>query len=253
MNFSLPINLDKLQNDRLKLVPLDLCPDKVNELFFYETNVVNPELWLYFPRGPFATLESYLNWYTPEISHNATRVIFAVLLKAGTVVRRNALDGSVETLQVEEGTFAGTSGLTDASLSESRAEIGFAIVLPKFQRTFVNSDACCLLLKHLLDPVEGGDLGLRRVQWQANSKNQASIRAAQRLGFTLEGIMRWQRVCTENKKCISEENGERTEGLPREDVEGRKLGPGRHSAMLALCWDDWLDGGRERTMSMLLK
>lgn len=251
MNFVFPVNLDRLQNERLRLVPLVLCPDSINEQFYHETNVLNPELWLYFPRGPFLSLEAYLTFFNRELRDNSTRLILAILLKAGTVSRRNPEDGSVETIEVEENTFAGTSGLTDASASDSRIEVGFVMVLPKFQRTFVNSDACCLLLKHLLDPVEGGDLGMRRVQWQANTQNQASINAAQRLGFTLEGVMRWQRVCTDNKKCISEQDGERREGLPQRDIEGRKLGPGRHSAMLAICWDDWLSGGRDRIMSML--
>lgn len=250
MNFSLPINLERLQIERLKLVPLELCPPGVNELFYHETNVTNADLWLYFPRGPFPSLESYLAWWTSEIKQDPTRVIFAILLKAGTVSRRNR-DGSIETFQVENDTFAGTSGLTDAALSESRVEIGFAMLLPKFQRTFVNSTSCCLLLKHLLDPIASGDLGLRRIQWQANSNNQPSIAAAQRLGFNLEGIMRWQRTCTENKKCISENDGERKEGLPEADATGRKLGPGRHSAMLALCWDDWLDGGRDHIIEIL--
>jgi hypothetical protein len=25
------------------------------------------------------------------------------------------------------------------------------------------------------------------------------------------------------------------------EVNGMKLGPGRHSAMLAFCWDDWIE------------
>lgn len=33
--------------------------------------------------------------------------------------------------------------------------------------------------------------------------------------------------------------------LPMLDVQGRKLAGGRHSAMLSVCWDDWIDGGRE--------
>lgn len=251
MDFNLPINLDKLQNKRLKLVPLELCPDRVNELFYHQTNVVYPELWQYFPRGPFSSLESYLAWYNPAIKQNPANVIFAILLKAGVITRRNQQDGSIETINVEEDTFAGTSGLTDASAFDSRVEIGFAMVLPQFQRTFVNSDACCLLLKHLLDPVSGGDLGLRRIQWQANSNNKPSISAAQRLGFTLEGIMRWHRSCTENKKCQSEEDGERAVGLPQVDLAGMRLGPSRHSAMLAFCWDDWLDGGRQRIVGLL--
>jgi len=130
-------------------------------------------------------------------------------------------------------------------------EIGYVMLLPQFHRTLVNTHASCLLLKHLLDPIEGGDLNLRRVQWQANSMNQPSIAAAQRLGMTLEGVARWQRVVADNKKCASEASGERADGKPVVDRGGSKLGPGRHSAVLAMCWDDWLDGKREHVMSLL--
>lgn len=125
------------------------------------------------------------------------------------------------------------------------------MVLPKFQRTFVNTVACCLLLVHLLDPISQGDLQMRRVQWQAYSKNEPSVNAAKRLGFTLEGIIRWQRIIADNKKCVSEFPGEKAEGKPVVDVEGRTLGPGRHSALLAMCWDDWLDGKREHVLGLL--
>ena len=115
--------------------------------------------------------------------------------------------------------------------------------------------------------MSGGDLGLRRVQWQADTRNVASIRAAQRLGFVLEGVMRWQRVCTENKECVSVSDRRNEEGddtgigrvgkvvaePPREDAGGNRIGPGRHSAMLALCWDDWLSGKRDHVLSLLEK
>ena len=108
------------------------------------------------------------------------------------------------------------------------------ITIPKFQRTHVTTHGTGLLLQHTLDAPPKG-LGLRRVQWQANSLNTRSIKTAQRLGFTLEGIIRWQRVldpeCTGNNVDVGH--------LP--EVNGKKLGPGRHSAMLAFCWDDWIE------------
>ena len=92
---------------------------------------------------------------------------------------------------------------------------------------------------------------MRRVQWQANSMNQPSISAGKRLGLTLEGITRWQRVVTEGKKCVSETSDERAEGKPVIDRDGRKLGPGRHSAVLSMCWDDWLNGKRDHVMGLM--
>lgn len=58
-----------------------------------------------------------------------------------------------------------------------------------------------------------------------------------RLGFTLEGVMRWQRVLPHGKKGL----------VPSGGLE---VGPGRHTAMLAMCWDDWREK-RENVLAMM--
>ena len=81
------------------------------------------------------------------------------------------------------------------------------------------------------------------MQWQANVDNIPSVNAAKRLGFKLEGVIRWQKVLPFGKR--GDEGGEGLE-LPTEGWDGeRAWGPGRHTAMLSLCWDDWARGGRE--------
>ncbi|KAH8759735.1 hypothetical protein BGZ57DRAFT_614301 [Hyaloscypha finlandica] len=72
-------------------------------------------------------------------------------------------------------------------------EIG-VIISPAFQRTHVSTNAVGLLLVWTLDRPSAGGLGLRRVAWQAHAENQASREVALRMGFELEGILRWQRV-----------------------------------------------------------
>ena len=69
--------------------------------------------------------------------------------------------------------------------------------------------------------------------------------------MTLEGVIRWQRVVADGKKCVSESSGEKADGKPVVDPDGKKLGPGRHSAMLSMCWDDWLDGKRDHVINLL--
>jgi len=251
MTFCLPINIDRLQNDRVKLIPIEKCTDQNLEEYVTETGINHPELWDYFPFGPYYSVEAYKTWYNNNVRQNPTIIIFAIYLKAGRIAKRISGSNELETLEVADGTFAGTTGLINASVENSSVEIGHVMVLPRFHRTLVNTHASCLLLKHLLDPISQGDLNMRRVQWQANSKNQASIAAAQRLGMILEGVVRWQRVVTDNKKCASEAAGVRVDGMPKIDREGRKLGPGSHSAMLAMCWDDWLDSKRDHITVLL--
>lgn len=96
------------------------------------------------------------------------------------------------------------------------------------------------MLHYVLDAKPSG-LNMRRVQWQANSCNETSIKAAQALGFKIEGVLRWERVLPEGKKGTIE-----VDGAPGLNPSGEgALGPGRHSVMLGLCWDDWFDGDRE--------
>jgi len=251
INFCLPIDLDRLQNDRLKLIPTEKCSDAIIEFYVNETSLKHPELFNHFPNGPFASVQEYKAWHKTVVHDNRSSVSFNIFLKAGKVERKNATTGAIDVLEIDDDTFAGTTGLLNASAENSTAEIGYVMLLPEFHRTFVNTHATALLLKHLLEPLSSGDLEMRRVQWQAQSSNKPSIAAAQRLGMKLEGIIRWQRVVAANKEGSSAREGVSKERLPSVDQEGRKLGPGRHSAMLAMCWDDWLDGGRKHVLKLL--
>jgi len=97
-------------------------------------------------------------------------------------------------------------------------------------------------MRYALDPPEAPlpGLGLRRVQWTTNELNMASRRAAERLGFSLEGIMRWVWVLPEGKG-----------GLKAGDGDPHPEMPGRHSASFSLCWDDWQSGKREKMLEMM--
>ena len=87
-------------------------------------------------------------------------------------------------------------------------------------------------------------LGLRRVQWETNRLNAASINCAKRLGFKMEGIRRWDVVLLREKNRAGNGGGVR-EGDSREGCVGRD------NALLSLCWDDWESGGRERILEIM--
>ena len=83
---------------------------------------------------------------------------------------------------------------------------------------------------------------MRRVQWQAHADNKPSVRAAERLGFKMEGIIRWDRILRTDKA------GE----TPAPERAFVNPGIGRHCARLAICWDDWdLEGGREHVQAQM--
>jgi RimJ/RimL family protein N-acetyltransferase len=64
-------------------------------------------------------------------------------------------------------------------------EVGGLVYTPALQRTAGATEAMYLMARHAFD-----DLNYRRYEWKCNALNLASRRAAERLGFTFEGIFR---------------------------------------------------------------
>ena len=62
-------------------------------------------------------------------------------------------------------------------------EIGHIWLSPGLQRTPAATEALVLLMRYAMD-----DLGYRRLEWKCNAANDASRRAALRLGFRFEGV-----------------------------------------------------------------
>ncbi len=68
-------------------------------------------------------------------------------------------------------------------------ELGHIWFGRELQRTTAATEAIFLLARHALD-----ELGYRRLEWKCNALNAASRRAAERFGFTFEGIFRKHQV-----------------------------------------------------------
>lgn len=68
-------------------------------------------------------------------------------------------------------------------------EIGHIWFGPSLRRTAAATEAIYLLARHAFD-----DLGYRRLEWKCNALNAASRLAAERFGFTFEGVFRKHQV-----------------------------------------------------------
>jgi RimJ/RimL family protein N-acetyltransferase len=68
-------------------------------------------------------------------------------------------------------------------------EVGNILWGPAIARTRVATEALFLHARHIFE-----DLGYRRFEWKCNSRNEPSMRAAKRFGFTYEGIFRQHMV-----------------------------------------------------------
>jgi len=248
INFCFPIP-EILESERVALTPFivsscclsrylwnrnprnHLQPSKHAQLFI-EQATLYPQIFDYLPFGPFNDVDDFLtNQAELRIRRDPGYILFVVYDKTKPA-------GSSD----HPGALAGIIGLINSSAPNLFTEIGCVTIFPPFQRTHVTSNAVGILLKFTLNlpSQQPGALGLRRVIWQANVLNKASVRLAERMGFKLEGILRWDRVLPASKAAVGAGNGKDIR-----DGDPRKECVGRDTARLGLCWDDWEGGVRE--------
>ncbi|KAI1708769.1 acetyltransferase (GNAT) domain-containing protein [Ditylenchus destructor] len=95
------------------------------------------------------------------------------------------------------GKVAGRQSLMRIDTDFGVVEIGHVYWGPLICRTPAATEAQFLFMKYVFE-----ELGYRRYEWKCDSKNERSRRAAQRFGFTFEGIFRQYMVLKgENLDC----------------------------------------------------
>lgn len=124
--------------------------------------------WSWLPFGPFADPVAFTG-YLRFMAASRGEVVW--------VVRPHGPDG-------RPGTAAGWLGLLDLRPADAAIELGNIWFPPGLARTRAATEAMFLLLD------EAFGLGYRRVAWKCNVLNGASRRAAERLGFRPEGVLR---------------------------------------------------------------
>ena len=125
----------------------------------------NEDLWTYIPIGPFADRDIFqqifefvrgrFDWETMIVRDARSEIILGM--------------ASYMRMRPEHGS----------------AEVGCVTFGPALKRTRQASEAMYLMARHLFD-----DLGYRRYEWKCDNANAASRRAAERFGFTFEGVFR---------------------------------------------------------------
>ena len=90
---------------------------------------------------------------------------------------------------VASGRASGWLSLMEIEPAHAAIELGHIWFAPALQRTRAATEAMFLALSHAAD-----GLGYRRLVWKCNALNEASVRAALRLGFTREGTLRAHKV-----------------------------------------------------------
>ncbi|KAJ3912178.1 acyl-CoA N-acyltransferase [Lentinula edodes] len=256
-NFCYPIP-DVLETTKLRLVPF--VPSIHAPLILQSTTTAT---WHYLPFGPFPTAEALVeDFYEARIHRNRGDTLFVGYDKTQTQTQTRT---QTQTQGGEEGgTPAGICGYVYTNPSDLYTEL-FVLAFPRYHHTHVASHMIGLLMRYALDLPSPSGLGLRRVQWSANVHNHGSIGLARKMGFRVEGIRRWARVLDPDKGEGGNGeggagngeggagNGEAGagNGIKRRKGDPREECPGRDTVGLAICWDEWEEGGRERVEGIL--
>ena len=88
-----------------------------------------------------------------------------------------------------EGQAQGWASLMRHDISNAVIETGYIWLSEKMARSRASTEAMYLLMRHAFE-----DLSMRRYEWKCNALNAPSRVAAERLGFTFEGIFRQHQI-----------------------------------------------------------
>jgi RimJ/RimL family protein N-acetyltransferase len=122
-------------------------------------------IWTYLGYGPFESAKAFHEWLAHR-ERSTDPLFYAFIPRAsgkpsgmGSFMRMDGANGVIE--------------------------IGHIWMTPAMQRTREASEAIYLMMRHAFE-----DLGVRRLEWKCDALNAPSRRAAERFGFTFEGVFR---------------------------------------------------------------
>jgi RimJ/RimL family protein N-acetyltransferase len=154
-----------LEGARVRLEPID----PARHLDDLAAAAADDDLWDYMPYGPFADRAAFAAHLEAQATSDDPLFLVVVDRASGRAL------GIVSYLRItpEHGVI----------------EIGHIWFGKALQRTPAATEAIYLLARHAFD-----DLGYRRFEWKCNAQNAPSRRAAERFGFSFEGIFRQHQI-----------------------------------------------------------
>ncbi|WVQ97194.1 hypothetical protein IAU59_004304 [Kwoniella sp. CBS 9459] len=228
-DFNFCFDVKELSTDRVQLRPL--VPSLHARLLYDEIKKCDPIIlrWL----NDFNTFDDFLRWMEGTIRSQPSALGYAIF---------SAPAGKDEPTDPKDFHIAGSCALINTDVGMMVSELGWIIILEKFQRTHVLTHTAGLLAHRILDMPSEGGLGLRRCQWFATSLNEKSRAASLRLGFKEDGILRNHRVLNKGKEGANRGR----KGDYREDCDSRD------SWLACITWQDWENGGAREHIDKLM-
>ena len=121
-------------------------------------------VWAWLPYGPFHSASQYHRWVR-DASEKDDPLFMAIYDK-------------------EAGRWGGVASYLRIDRPNGSIEVGHINFSPSLQRTRAASEALLRMISWAFEA------GYRRFEWKCNARNMPSRRAAERLGFSYEGIFR---------------------------------------------------------------
>ncbi|MEP9349579.1 GNAT family protein [Xanthobacter sp. KR7-225] len=153
-----------LEGRHVRLVPFE-AERHAAALFALSHGPEKEALWAYLSPAPFPDAAAFARHYA-DAATKADPLLFAIEEKPG-----GRAVGHVTYMRIEP--------------AHRVIEVGNILYTPPLQRTAGASEAMYLMARHAFE-----ELGYRRYEWKCNALNAPSRRAAERLGFTFEGVFR---------------------------------------------------------------
>jgi RimJ/RimL family protein N-acetyltransferase len=147
-----------------RLEPLDAARH-ADDLFEAYAADRTGALWTYMADGPYLSADAFRA--AMESAAVSTDAVYYAIVERGS------------------GKPAGRAAYLRIGPQAGSIEIGSIAFAPSLQRTPAATEAMYLMLVRVFD-----ELGYRRCEWKCDALNEPSRRAAERLGFTYEGLFR---------------------------------------------------------------
>lgn len=151
--------LDGIYANLSPLTPADA--DELHQQFLFSPD---DAVWDYLPYGPFPSAENYADWIAENTAAGDPYFFTIRLKKTGEAV--------------------GVASFLRINPKEGSIEVGHINFAPILQHTIAATEAMYLMMNWAFSN------GYRRYEWKCNALNKKSRMAAQRLGFSFEGVFR---------------------------------------------------------------
>ncbi len=147
-----------------KFARLELLDANRHAAEIHSANAVDNAIWDFLPYGPFETSADYHRW-VERITSGDDPVFYAIK-------------------NLENGRYEGVASFLRISPETGSIEVGHINYSKPLQRTRAATEAMFLMMRWVFEA------GYRRYEWKCNALNKGSRSAAERLGFSYEGIFR---------------------------------------------------------------